>query len=157
MKIGDKIIIDKDFYINKFKETFGENVQIDGLTNDNEIDTYIKKAIKNRTPLEITDIDANVTDNFGVQYFIHLKDDEEHDGCLDIKYIKIPNDDLDLSDILLKIVNKMNMEYQEKRNLLSKLEESVIRKGKNICDYDLKNIHCLYMLVNNLKKILNNE
>ena len=87
MKIGDKIIIDKEFYIKRYKETFGEDIQIDGLTNNNKIETYLHQAIKNNRELIITDISAE-HNNESYQLIIHLIDNENHDGSLCYSYIK---------------------------------------------------------------------
>jgi hypothetical protein len=39
MKIGDKIMVDKEYYIRKYRETFGNDIEIDGITNENTINT----------------------------------------------------------------------------------------------------------------------
>ena len=160
MKIGDKIIIDEDFYIKKYREVFGNDIEIDGLTNDNKIDGCLIRAIKNKKYLEITDISTNLyhtETKSGVQIFIHFKDEENYEGLIDSKYVKYCSDDLGLTDVLLNIVERLNIEYTEKINILKSLEERVhndIRLGKKIMDEDLKSIHCLSVLLNSFKIVL---
>lgn len=85
MKIGDRIIVDKEYYMKKYRETFGNDIEIDGLTNDNTINTCLIRAIKNEDYLLITDIDNDEHD----EEFIHFKDYEGYECCIKSKYIKI--------------------------------------------------------------------
>jgi hypothetical protein len=84
MKIGDKIMVDKEYYIRKYRETFGNDIEIDGLTNDDTINSCLKRAIKNGDYLTITDIDNDEHD----EEFIHFKDNEGYECCIKSKYIK---------------------------------------------------------------------
>lgn len=93
-KIGNNVIIDKEYYIKKYKEKFGVNVIIDGLTNDNDIKTGFIKSIKNKIKLTITDFSAilynNETTNFKNEtiYYIHFIDEDGLESLVDLNFIQ---------------------------------------------------------------------
>jgi hypothetical protein len=113
MKIGDKIIIDEEFYIKKYIETFGNDIEIDGLTNDNNINTCLKRAIKNQNFILITDIDINENG----EVYIHFKDYENYEGCILSKYIK-PKEYLKIEKYKINIEIELNTNRD-----LSKIED----------------------------------
>jgi len=87
MKIGDKIKISKEYYLQKHREKFGNDIQINGLTNDNKIETCLIRAIQEQRELLIVDITLTHYDDEIIIY-LHFIDDEKYECCLDYKFIK---------------------------------------------------------------------
>jgi hypothetical protein len=131
MKIGDKIIIDKEYYIKKYRETFGNDIEIDGLTNDNNINGCLKRAIKNQNFILITDIDIDEN----CEVYIHFKDYEDYEGCILSKYIK-PKEYLKIEKYKINIEIELNTNRDLSK--IGDLNREIIKNFPTI-DYLLSN------------------
>ena len=139
MKIGDKITIDKDFYIKKYKETHG----VDAVASDDMF-----------KEIEILDITTKLNDVGGVVIYVHFEN-----FVVDVSFIKT-DDVVDIRDVLYDIFKRLHLTLENKIKIRKNLENRIlndIRNSKKLFDNDLNAIHCLTITIDTLTDILKNK
>jgi hypothetical protein len=169
MKIGDKVVIDKEYYVQKHKEIYPE-WECDGLTNDKELLGYKQFIIDGRELLVVNisamnyRLDSWSHDKYVI--YIHFLSDDGIKFMTQYDFIKddskeIPNI-TSISDLNIEPRKNTNIEniiklLKEKKSTRKSTEDRIIndiRSNKDIYKPDLEAIFALSVTITALEELL---